>query len=252
MVEYGRSMLFFKKLKHPQKIPKILHFVWVGGKPLPEKTCSYLKSWSEHNPDYLIVRWDENNIDFSHHYLRNAYKYKKWANISNLVRLLAVYKFGGIYLDTDIKVLRSLDPLLANDCFFGFQLKELCDCCVNNAVFGAQKQHWFVKKISEKLLADFDGTEESHLSSPVLTTQLLLSEGLKSYSDKGVKIKDITIYSVETFNPFSWKEKFHPSQITPDTYTLHFWERSWWEKKHFDELRLAPEPKNGHLRHKRK
>lgn len=214
--------------KNKQMIPKIIHYVWIGDNPLVnEKFKTFYKSWEKLNPDYKIMLWNEDNIDFSIPYIKNAYANKKWANVSNLVRLLAVYTYGGIYLDTDVKVIKSFDDLLLNKCFFGFQLKKHETHWVNNAVFGAVKNHWFIKRAISSLLKNFDGTESADLSSPVLMTTLLKKEGLKRYSNDGILVKDIKIYPTECFYPYSWEENFSKDCIKNNTVAIHFWEKRW-------------------------
>lgn len=211
-----------------KKIPKKIHYVWVGEEKISENTVKKnIKSWENKNPNYEIILWNENNIDFKNEYIKNAYKNKKWANVSNLVRLLAIYKYGGFYLDTDVKLLKSLENLRNNKIFFGFQLLEHQTDWVNNAIFGAIPKHWFIAKAIEYLEFNFNGTEPANYSAPRMITSLLKNEGLKTYSKKGVLIKDVFIYPVDYFYPFSWEESFSNKRIKKNTYAIHFWEKKW-------------------------
>lgn len=216
----------FNLIRH-RSIPKLIHYVWVGGRPLPKQTVAYLKSWQTTNPSYQIIRWDESNIDFSHPYLQQAQRLNKWANISNYVRLKAVYDHGGIYLDTDVKLLTSLDSTLQHSCFFEFCVKEEYFDWVNNAIMGAVPHHWFIKKCLKEITNSFDGSEAANLSSPTLITRLLKKIGLRHYCDQGLMIKDIFVYPLETFNPFNWKQKYSAKYITPATIAIHLWEKRW-------------------------
>ncbi|MFC7610566.1 glycosyltransferase family 32 protein [Teichococcus aestuarii] len=101
-------------------IPKRIHYVWVGG-PMPDRYRVLVDHWRHLHPDWELVHWSERNIDFSHAPLREAYRRRQWARVSDIARLLAVHRHGGIYLDTDFKVLKPLDPLLDNQCFLSFQ-----------------------------------------------------------------------------------------------------------------------------------
>ena len=100
------------------KIPKIIHYCWFGGNPLPELAEKCIESWKKYLPDYEIIRWDENNFDFNiNDYVKEAYENKKWAFITDYVRLYAMYNYGGIYMDTDVEVLKSLDCFLIHPAF---------------------------------------------------------------------------------------------------------------------------------------
>ena len=94
-------------------IPKIIHFMWFGGAELPEKVLKCMESWKRYCPDYEIKRWDESNYDYhQYQYAEEAYAQKKWAFVSDVARLDVVYKYGGIYLDTDVELIKPLDSLL--------------------------------------------------------------------------------------------------------------------------------------------
>ena len=91
---------------------KILHYCWFGNNPLPAETVQYMESWKKFLPDFEIMRWDESNFDVhSVPFTEQAYKEKKWAFVSDYVRCYALYKYGGLYLDTDVEVIRRLDDL---------------------------------------------------------------------------------------------------------------------------------------------
>ena len=104
-------------------IPKRIHYCWFGGNPLPKLAKKCIKSWKKYCPDYEIVCWDESNYDISAAplYVRQAYEAKKWAFVTDYVRLQVVYDHGGIYLDTDVELIKSFDSLLEYNAFFGFE-----------------------------------------------------------------------------------------------------------------------------------
>ncbi|RGX78343.1 hypothetical protein DXA68_12330 [Bacteroides stercorirosoris] len=116
-------------------IPKIIHYCWFGGKPLPPKAKKYIESWKKFCPDYEIKEWNESNFDVHCcRYVEEAYNAKKWAFVSDYARFLALYNEGGIYFDTDIEVLKPFDNLLGCGAFFGFGWETL-----TLPVFGASK-----------------------------------------------------------------------------------------------------------------
>lgn len=109
-------------------IPKMIHYCWFGGKPLPKDVLDCIKTWEKYCPDYEIKRWDESNFDVnSHPFMKAAYEAKAWAFVSDYARLKVVYDNGGIYLDTDVELLKKPDFLLENQCYIGIQQPEsLC------------------------------------------------------------------------------------------------------------------------------
>ena len=132
-------------------IPKVLHYCWFGGAPKPKNIQNCIRSWKKYCPDYEIIEWNEQNFDVSQSlYTRQAYDARRWAFVADYARLKILYEQGGIYMDTDVELLRPLDDLLAYPAFFGFQH--------NNEVatglgFGAEARSPVVKA----LLDDYDG-----------------------------------------------------------------------------------------------
>ncbi|WP_051656609.1 glycosyltransferase family 32 protein [Butyrivibrio sp. AE3004] len=122
-------------------IPKIIHYCWFGGKTLPEDLRKCLESW-ERLEGYTIMRWDESNCSFAENdFVRNTYKDRQLGFIGDYYRLKAVYEYGGIYLDTDVKVNRSFDELLKHKLFLNF----IFDCSVGSAIIGSQKGNPLIK-----------------------------------------------------------------------------------------------------------
>lgn len=103
-------------------IPKVLHYCWFGGAPKPKNIQNCIRSWKKYCPDYKIIEWNEQNFDVSQSlYTRQAYDARRWAFVADYARLKILYEQGGIYMDTDVELLRPLDDLLAYPAFFGFQ-----------------------------------------------------------------------------------------------------------------------------------
>lgn len=125
-------------------IPKKIHYIWVGGKDKPKNIKRCMKTWKKHLKGYEIIEWNESNFDInSHPFVKAAYKAKKWAYVSDYIRMYAIYNYGGIYLDTDVILLDNFDDFIKNKAFVGFENKEF----PFTAVFGAEKGHPFIKKI---------------------------------------------------------------------------------------------------------
>jgi mannosyltransferase OCH1-like enzyme len=188
---------------------------------------AYIEGWRRTCPDYALKRWDETNSPLATEYVRRALELENWANASNYVRLFAVHQDGGIYLDTDVELLKSFESILANRCFFGWQNPAKLKSGINNAVFGAEKAHPFIRQLMDELLANFDGSETADLSSPRLVTRLLMEKGLTQYVAAVSRIDDITLYPRSYFYPYLFDEEFTPECITQDTCCIHHWRMSW-------------------------
>ena len=104
-------------------IPKIIHYCWFGGNDKLESVMKCIESWKKYLPDYEIMEWNESNFNIkkANQYVREAYDNKKWAFVTDYVRLIALYENGGIYFDTDVEVFKSFDSLLSEKAFFGFE-----------------------------------------------------------------------------------------------------------------------------------
>lgn len=209
-------------------IPKKIHYVWVGPKPIPDETRRFIAGWRTLNPDYEIIRWDESNIDFSSPFVRSAYAVGAWNRVANYTRSDVLLKHGGIYLDTDMELRRPLCGLLANQCFFGFQRKECGRDWVNVAAIGAVKGHWIPECFCRTLADEFDGWRYvASASGPGLATRILLDAGLSAYSDEVQHVRDVTLYPVRYFYPYWYSDRFTEACVTPDTYAIHHWAATW-------------------------
>ena len=123
-------------------IPKIIHYVWVGNNEKPKDIKRCMETWKKHLKDYEIIEWNEKNFDIdSNKFVKEAYEARKWAYVSDYIRAYAIYNYGGIYLDTDVLVVESLDSLLDNRAFVGYENPQY----PFTAVFGAEKNHPFIK-----------------------------------------------------------------------------------------------------------
>ena len=119
-------------------IPKVIHYIWFGGKPLPKIAEKCIKSWKKFCPDYEIKRWDETNLDFNkYQFTKDAYQAKKYAFVSDVFRTEILYNEGGIYLDIDVELIKPIDEILKDkDCVMGFETSNL----LNPGLFIATKK----------------------------------------------------------------------------------------------------------------
>ena len=175
-------------------IPKIIHYVWVGNNPKPKDIKKCMKTWKKHLKDYEIIEWNESNFDInSHPFVKKAYEAKKWAYVSDYIRMYAIYNYGGIYLDTDVLVLDNFDKFLDNKVFVGFEREN----DPFTAVFGAEKKNKFIKKLLDyydNLDAynfDFENNNTISVSNILINEygcskenkEQLLKDGIKVYKD---------------------------------------------------------------------
>jgi len=102
-------------------IPKVIHYCWFGNGKMPKLTIKCIESWKKFCPDYKIVCWNEENFDINQNrYAKEAYQAGKWAFVSDYVRLKVLYDEGGVYLDTDVELIKPLDALIENSGYMGF------------------------------------------------------------------------------------------------------------------------------------
>jgi mannosyltransferase OCH1-like enzyme len=206
-------------------IPKVIHYCWFGNHPKGDLLDRCMKSWREIMPDYEIKVWNETNSPLEISYCKDAMDKKLWSKVSNYVRLWCLHNEGGIYLDTDFEVLKSLEPLRAHDCFLGFQRKELLHVgWATNGIIGAVKGHHFLQKCMDRTLQIHQETGEFALS-PHVTTQILKESGLQTYELQ--TIGGVTVYPTEYFYPYMWLEEYSPACIQEHTFAVHHWAGSW-------------------------
>ncbi|MDR1647701.1 MAG: hypothetical protein LBR88_06685 [Zoogloeaceae bacterium] len=161
-------------------IPKKIHYCWFGGKPLPLQAQRCLASWTYWLPDYDIVRWDEKLFDpQSHPFTHAAYQAGTFAFVSDYVRMIALYRDGGIYLDTDVEALASLDTLLEHDFFIGLEAPQR----FATSVIGAKPGHWLPKAMLDWYdRTPFESNAAKTLVNVNEVSRLLLAHG---FSGKG-------------------------------------------------------------------
>ena len=130
-----------------QKIPKIIHFCWFGGKEKPSKVQKCIESWHKYLSDYEFMEWNENNFDInSNEYVKQAYNEKKFAYVSDYARIKALYQYGGIYMDTDVMVYKSFNDLLDNQCILGFEEENY----IATSFMACVPKHELIKKFIDK------------------------------------------------------------------------------------------------------
>lgn len=205
-------------------IPRILHYVWVGPHPLPEAHVRFIEGWRRLMPDWRLCVWTDADIDWSVRYLQQAYATRGWNRVSNYLRAWALYRHGGFYLDTDVELVRPLDPLCGEEAVLGFQHVEPSRSWVNGAVFGAEPGHPFTARLLDAYGREMPGWRrmgDGH--GPGLITRLLREHGLCRYTTEPQRVAGVTLGPVEWFYPCAWGERFRPERVRPETFAVHHW-----------------------------
>lgn len=206
-------------------IPKKIHYCWFGGADIPEDVLKCINSWKKYCPDYEIIRWDETNYDYNkYRYSREAYEHRKWAFVSDVARLDIIYNHGGIYLDTDVELVKSLDFLLEEAAFMGFQQGRI----VNTGLgFGAEQYNELIGKNLE-IYCDISFIREDGsldlTPCPDITTKVLEKHGLIR-EDRIQKIEDMKILSSVYLSPMLLSDG--NAEITDDTVSIHHYAGTW-------------------------
>lgn len=207
-------------------IPPKIHYCWFGGGERSPLLQRCIESWARVMPEYPVKEWNETNSPPDNAYTRATYAARQWSRLSNYIRLHALYTEGGIYLDTDVEVIRSFTPLLTRECFVGFQQPEEDVDWVNNAVVGAERGHHYLRLCMERTLRLYE-EEGIFYRGPAVATAILKEWGLRSYGLQ--ELCGVTICPAEYFYPYPWFGKFSPDCIKETTYCVHHWAGSWLE-----------------------
>lgn len=208
-------------------IPKIIHFCWFGRNPYPVNVRKCIDSWKKFCPDYEIKCWNEDNCDLSDCvYAKEALDAKKWAFVSDYVRAYVLYEYGGIYMDSDMLVLKNFDFALKNKAFCSFANSGI----ISMGLLGFEKNHPIMKEHLDsyrgRKFVKEDGTYD--LTTNVTTfSNHLKSLGLKN-EDKACTISDIYIYPTEYFYPTDFEG--YRSNCTANTCAEHLHTASWLPK----------------------
>lgn len=161
-----------------QRIPKIIHYCWFGGNPKPKLVLDCIESWKRFCPDYEIIEWNESNFDIhGNKAAEEAYCAKKWAFVSDYVRAEVLLRNGGIYMDTDYELVQTLDSLVYNSAFVGFEVKDT----IGSAIIGCEKDNEIIRCFFEyyRNKSYRENGDKGITTSPIVITEILMEKGLK-------------------------------------------------------------------------
>ena len=218
-------------------IPKIIHLCWLSGDPYPSKIVRCLKTWEKYLPDYEVMLWDTNRFDLnSSIWVRQAFEKKKYAFAADYIRFYALYHNGGVYLDSDVEVLKSFNDLLDLPYFMGAEKAQTPEA----AIIGAEKGCDWVKQCldyyeSRSFILE-DGTLDIQKLPEIMERQIQKLKPLRILSLKdSLNIRKLDMQKeVLEFNDAFFSPKVFDSrevEITPYTYAIHHYQNSWFSPK---------------------
>ncbi len=224
-------------------IPKIIHYCWYGNGEKNELTKRCIESWRRYCPDYELIEWNESNSDFSDcDFAIQAYELKKWAFVSDYIRLKAVYTYGGIYMDTDVELFKSLDDVIENE---HAVLGYADGAYINPALFAFESKNElcgkFLDYYNDRSFVDSCGNCDLTPNNIIYTKICMNEKGFK-LGDSKISCGNAVIHSSEFFSPFM-KRLFgqniyvFENYVTNDnTYAIHYATYSW---KNNDNMPLS-------------
>lgn len=183
-----------------------------------------MASWKQHLPDYEFILWNETNTVFDCEYVKKAFAEEKWAFVSDYVRLKAIYEYGGVYLDTDMLLLESINKFLDNDCFFVAEHTN----SIGVGIFGAVKNHFFIGLCLKKYREAFT---EFHVIPRIINR---IFRGHFNYFGnyyEDLFLKEVVIYKPTYFYALPYTKYYdihhYKNYVTAESYGVHLWYGSW-------------------------
>lgn len=210
-------------------IPKKIHYCWFGPAPLPKLVKRCVQTWREVMPDYEICLWNEENSPMNHPFVQQAYSAKKYAFVADYVRFWALHNYGGVYLDTDMYVVKRFDDLLHANFFCGWETSmtlsgDESGVSVPNVISCGALGACALGEVTEAILKYYDGLtfDSSNLAAYIVPR--IITPILKNYTN------EVMIYPYDYFYPLPYEERFAwnwRKYATTNTYAIHLWNISW-------------------------
>lgn len=211
-------------------IPKIIHYCWFGGNPLPADVKKCIESWKRVCPDYEIKQWNENNFDVgSHPFTKAAYEAKAWAFVSDYARLKVVYDNGGIYLDTDVELLKNVDFLRKYQCYIGVQ--QFGHLCTTGLGFGATKFNPVIQEMLKKYdTIVFSEEKKDEFACPYLNDVVIKKLGYVYNENDPVEIDGTLVLPPKYLDPIAPGDGMKLLKCE-ETISIHHYSASWMGNK---------------------
>lgn len=208
-------------------IPKKVHYIWLGGKPKDKLTEICLLTWKDKMPEYEFIEWNEKNLNLDEickqsKYFNECRKRNLYAFMADYLRIKILYEQGGIYIDTDVQAIKTLNPLLDKDLILGYE-----ECTIDKVIkqigtgfIAAEKGHWYIKKVFDFYNNEIMESEEYIIPAIMTNIYNKLSEEEK---------EKIEIFPMDYFAPYDSGngKHFSPDLITKNTYVIHWFSYSW-------------------------
>ena len=222
-------------------IPKTIHYCWFGNKEKPESVIQYIDSWRKHCPDYEIWEWNDQNfpLDTCPQYVKDARSANKFAFVTDYVRLSVLYEHGGFYMDTDVELLKSLDPFLQDQAVIGFENNDFVN---SGQMLAAEAGHPILKE----MMARYEGIsfyrEDGSmylLGCPHVNTEVLVQHGLVKNGQEQI-VGGVHVYPADWFNPLD--STTGELKKTKNTVSIHWYSMSWipgWKRIRVKIMRKA-------------
>lgn len=209
-------------------IPKKIHYCWFGKGELPLRERRCIASWKKHMPNFELVLWNETNFDVETcAFTSEAYKYKKYAFVSDYVRLYALVNYGGIYLDTDVEILKPFSEFVVFDAFGSFETPNVIQTGVIASIPNGVLVTKMFQYYKNKTFVLKDGTLNQVANSRILT-DILLEDGLV-LNNLRQSLSYFELFPTEYFCPIN--QATQEIEITENTYCIHYLSGSWMTRK---------------------
>ena len=207
-------------------LPKIIHYCWFGGNEKPDKAKKCIESWGRFAPGYEIREWNEGNVSLEHcpRYVQDAYAAKKYAYVTDYVRLKVLYEYGGFYMDTDVELLKSLDPFRGDAGVIGFENDEFVN---SGQMLAAEAGHPILTEMMARYHEIAFYREDGSmylLGCPHVTTEALVNHGLIRNGQEQT-VGGFHVYPADWFNPLD--SATGELQKTNNTVSIHWYSMSW-------------------------
>ena len=212
-------------------IPKIIHLCWMSGDPFPSDIQKCIDSWKRILPDYEIWLWDTKRFDLSTSvWVTEAYDKKKYAFCADYIRMYALFNYGGVYLDSDVEVLRSFNDLLTLPYFIGYESKQYFEA----AVIGAEKGNPFIGDVlayyKDRHFVKENGSLDIQIMPEVMMNvtnskwkRVLINEISDFINDPTI----INVFPYDWFSPIDSTGKRYVLRVSKNTYCIHHFASAW-------------------------